>query len=153
MAEDQSPYVVMDGGLFFGDCDEGSISLDLVDDTATAFNSDALPVAPLELSRFPKRHTVNVYGLKNGSLAFRITTTITNIDGVLPPTLKIQAQPDRTVKLSWPLAAEGFKLLQTTNLSAGIGWTTNTTTVVDTASEHTVTLPASAGALFFQLKN
>jgi|GEM_PF-6311547 hypothetical protein len=152
-AEDGSPYVVMDGGAFLGDCDDSYISFDFVDNTGTAFDSDALPLAPIELSRFSNRHTVNVFGLKNENMVFNITATITNIDGVLPPKLKMHAQPDRTVKLSWPLAAEGFKLLQTTNLTTGIGWTTNTAAIVDTASEHTVTLPASDGAMFFRLKN
>jgi len=55
------------------------------------------------------------------------------------------------VVLSWPLAVTGFTLEYTTQLGSGI-WTTETMSVVDTATEHTVTVPTIIGHRFYRLK-
>jgi hypothetical protein len=152
-AQDGSPYVFMDGGAFPGNADAGYIYLELVDNSALAFNSDALPLSAPTLAQVPDIHEIEVYGSKYGNFLFDITATITNLTGTSLPVLKIQPQLNKTVMLSWPLSAQGFGLEQNTNLIAGVGWKTNATPVVDTATEHTVTVPTSSSACFFRLKS
>ena len=53
--------------------------------------------------------------------------------------------------LSWPVAVSGYTLEYTTQLGSGF-WTTEAASVVNTATEHTVTVPASSGRRFYQLK-
>ena len=53
--------------------------------------------------------------------------------------------------LSWPVSVTGFALEYTTQLGSGVR-TTKTTAVVDNATEHTVTVPASATQRFYRLK-
>ena len=53
--------------------------------------------------------------------------------------------------LSWPVAVSGYSLEYTTQIGSGF-WTTETTSVVNTATEHTVTVPANSGRRFYRLK-
>jgi hypothetical protein len=53
--------------------------------------------------------------------------------------------------LSWPLSVTGFTLEYTTQLGSGV-WTTEGSAVVDTGTEHTVTVPADSGRRFYRLK-
>ena len=149
--EDGAPNVGMDGGPYPGSPDTGSLSLSFFDNSGAALSTDALPTLPPLLSSFPDKHVFEIVALKDQELLFDIKGTITNIISLMQPQLNIRLQPDNTVLLSWPLAAQGFNLEQNTNLTAGIGWQTNVTAVFDTATEHTVTLPA-AGSMFFRLK-
>lgn len=63
--------------------------------------------------------------------------------------LKIKIVGGPRVVISWPVSEAGWTLQSNPNLSGG-DWTTVASTVVDTATEHTVTLPAN-GNQFFRL--
>lgn len=67
-----------------------------------------------------------------------------------PPSLSIRRTGANAV-LAWPVAVNGYTLEYTTQLGSGF-WTTETTSVVNTATEHTVTVPANAGRRFYRLK-
>jgi len=54
--------------------------------------------------------------------------------------------------LSWPLNASGFSLQETPSLSAPV-WTSTPQPVVDTATEHTVTVSAMGLMKSFRLKH
>jgi hypothetical protein len=54
--------------------------------------------------------------------------------------------------LSWPLNASGFFLQETPSLSAPV-WTSTPQPVLDTATEHTVTVPATGLIKCFRLKH
>jgi hypothetical protein len=69
-----------------------------------------------------------------------------------PPPLRLTIRrAGANAVLSWPVAVTGFTLEYTTQVGSGL-WTTETTSVVDTATEHTVTVPANAGRRFYRLK-
>jgi hypothetical protein len=67
------------------------------------------------------------------------------------PILKITFLGNSQALLSWPLSVTGFTLEETTSLSNG-PWTNTPQSVVDTASEHTVTVPASGFIKVFRLR-
>lgn len=67
------------------------------------------------------------------------------------PLLKIKLVGANAV-LSWPLNATGFFLQETPSLSAPV-WTSAPQSVVDTATEHTVTVPAIGLMKSFRLKH
>jgi len=66
------------------------------------------------------------------------------------PLLKIKLVGTNAV-VSWPLSVSGFVLQETTNLKSG-PWSATPQSVVDTATEHTVTVPASGVVKVFRLK-
>jgi hypothetical protein len=65
------------------------------------------------------------------------------------PGLSIALAGDQAI-ISWPLAFNGFTLEDNTDLNPG-NWTTVLTSVIDTLTEHTVTVPA-IGKKSFRLK-
>jgi hypothetical protein len=67
------------------------------------------------------------------------------------PSLEIKLVGASAV-LSWPLNMSGFFLQETPSLSASI-WTSTPQSVVDTATEHTVTVPATGLMKCFRLKH
>jgi hypothetical protein len=151
-AQDSMPHLRLDDGPFPGTVDDGGIYLEFEDDTASAFGSDALPTAALDVANFANIHRLEIYGIKNHNTLFDIGGKITGITAP-QPTLQIRRQPSQNVTVSWPLAAQGFKLLQNTNLSTGAGWQTNLNPIIDTATEHTVTLPTTSGQCLLRLKS
>jgi hypothetical protein len=58
------------------------------------------------------------------------------------PTLKIKLIPGGLAVLSWPVSASGFTLEYRSSLSSG-QWSAAANPVADTATEHTVTVPAA----------
>jgi hypothetical protein len=66
------------------------------------------------------------------------------------PILKITLVGSTAI-LSWPLNASGFTLEETTALGSGL-WTSTPQSIVDTASEHTVTVPVLGTLKLFRLK-
>ena len=67
------------------------------------------------------------------------------------PLLKIKLIGVNAV-LSWPLNTSGFLLQETLSLSAPV-WTLTPEPMVDTATEHTVTVPAAGLTKCFRLKH
>ena len=66
------------------------------------------------------------------------------------PLLKIKLVGTNAV-VSWPLSVTGFSLQETTNVKSG-PWSATPQSVVDTATEHTVTVPANGVVKVFRLK-
>lgn len=66
------------------------------------------------------------------------------------PVLKIRLAPGGQVVLAWPLSTTGFVLEQTSTI--GATWTTTLRPVLDTATEHTVTVPASGPLRCYRLR-
>jgi hypothetical protein len=69
------------------------------------------------------------------------------------PVLKIQLTPGGLAIISWPLNANGFQLEETTTLAQANSWTPTLQPVVNTGTDHTVTVPAAAGYKCFRLKH
>ena len=67
------------------------------------------------------------------------------------PTLKIQLTGNGFAVLSWPANVTGFVLEETGLLGQPNNWTNTLQPIVDTATEHTVTVPA-AGYKCFRLR-
>lgn len=139
-----APTIRMDGAPLPGASSADGFAMQLYDNTGTAYTNDFLPVVPPNLSAFPNQRAVLVY-----TSGFNLSGAITAI-GAPRPVLAIRSQPGPTVLLAWPTAARGFKLLQNTNLTTGIGWQTNSAPIIDTATEHTVTTPRT-GSMFYRL--
>jgi len=66
------------------------------------------------------------------------------------PLLKIKLVGTNAV-VSWPLSVSGFVLQETIHLKSG-PWSATPQSVVDTATEHTVTVPANGVVKVFRLK-
>jgi hypothetical protein len=66
------------------------------------------------------------------------------------PVLKIGLTPGGQVILSWPLNSAGFVLEQTSAL--GTTWMPTLRPILDTATEHTVTVPASGPLRCYRLR-
>jgi len=66
--------------------------------------------------------------------------TLQQTEGV--PILKIKLIGDGLAVLSWPVSATGFTLEETTTVTQPNNWSPTPQSVVDTATEHTVTVPA-----------
>jgi hypothetical protein len=69
------------------------------------------------------------------------------------PVLKIQLIPGGLAIISWPLNASGFQLEETTMLAQPNSWTPTPQPVVNTGTDHTVTVPAAAANKCFRLKH
>lgn len=68
------------------------------------------------------------------------------------PPLRIQ-QSAANVILAWPVATTGWTLEQSPSMAPGT-WTATTQPIVDTATEHTVTVPRGIQPkMFFRLRN
>lgn len=67
------------------------------------------------------------------------------------PQLTIHKGAPGFVVLAWPVSVEGFALQQSPDLTPE-SWTAVTLPVVDTATEHTVTIPITGPRMFFSLK-
>jgi hypothetical protein len=67
------------------------------------------------------------------------------------PTLKITLTANGQALISWPLNVAGFALEECTALNSGL-WNPTPTPVVDTATEHTVTVPAVGVIKCYRLK-
>ena len=59
------------------------------------------------------------------------------------PTLKIKLMDGGLAVISWAISATGFTLEETTGVSQPYAWSATPQPVVDTATEHTVTMPAA----------
>jgi hypothetical protein len=68
------------------------------------------------------------------------------------PILRIKPIPGGLAMLSWPVSVSGFQLEQTADLGQPGGWSAVPQPVLDTGTEHTVTVPASAAHKCFRLK-
>jgi hypothetical protein len=68
------------------------------------------------------------------------------------PILRIQMLGNGQAIISWPASVSGFALEETTNASQAYSWSTTPQSVVDTATEHTVTVPAMGLMKCYRLK-
>ena len=69
------------------------------------------------------------------------------------PVLKIKSLGDGSkALLSWPVGVSGFMLEYTPLLGSGI-WIVESATVVDTATEHTVSVPAADAFRCYRLRS
>jgi hypothetical protein len=68
------------------------------------------------------------------------------------PMLKIKLLSNGQAILSWPVGVSGFTLEECPALNSGV-WTTTLQSVADTATEHTVTVPASGLIKCYRLNN
>lgn len=69
------------------------------------------------------------------------------------PVLRIHAiDKGATAVLSWPVAVKGFVLEYTLQLGSGV-WVTEAAPVVDTPTDHTVTVPAGVGTRLYRLRS
>lgn len=68
------------------------------------------------------------------------------------PILKIKLIGGGMAVLSWPVSVTGFTLEETTAVASG-AWSAVPDPVVDTATEHTVTVPAAGVIKCYRLKN
>lgn len=67
------------------------------------------------------------------------------------PILKIKLIGGGLAVLAWPVSATGFTLQETLNLTQPNSWSATPQAVVDTATEHTVTLPAAGMTKCYRL--
>ena len=77
---------------------------------------------------------------------FWSSVTVQQMPGA--PTLKIQLVANGLAVISWPATVAGFVLEETAAAGLPYGWTNTLQPVVDTATEHTVTVPANGNKCF-----
>jgi hypothetical protein len=68
------------------------------------------------------------------------------------PILRIKLLPNGQAVLSWPVNVTGFTLEECTALNSGV-WIATVQSIADTATEHTVTVPASGLIKCYRLNN
>ena len=68
------------------------------------------------------------------------------------PVLKIRLVSPEKVVISWPVNVTGFTLEESSALGKGL-WAPTSDAVVDTATEHTVTIPGAGVIKCFRLKH
>ncbi len=68
------------------------------------------------------------------------------------PILKIKLIGGGLAVLSWPVNVTGFTLEETATVAQPNSWSTNPQPVVDTATEHTVTVPAAGVIKCYRLR-
>jgi hypothetical protein len=68
------------------------------------------------------------------------------------PIIKIKLIGGGQAVLSWPVSATGFTLEETTAVAPPNTWSATAHPVVDTATEHTVTVPAAGVIKCYRLK-
>ena len=64
------------------------------------------------------------------------------------PTLKIQLVANGLAVISWPATVTGFVLEETASAGLPYSWNNTTQPMVDTVTEHTVTVPANGNKCF-----
>ena len=70
-----------------------------------------------------------------------------------PPILKIKLVNGGMAVLSWPLSVTGFSLQETATVSQPNSWSATPQPIVDTATEHTVTVQAAGLIKCYRLKH
>ena len=68
------------------------------------------------------------------------------------PILKIKLIGGGLAVLSWPVSVTGFTLEQTATVAQPNSWSATPQSVVDTATEHTVTVPAAGVIKCYRLR-
>src|SRR5262245_42428460 len=76
--------------------------------------------------------------------------TLQQTDGA--PILKIKLVGGGMAVLSWPVSVTGFTLQETATVAQPNSWSDTAQSVVDTATEHTVTVPAAGVIKCYRLK-
>ncbi len=79
-------------------------------------------------------------------------SALSDLPQAAEPVLKVRHLGGNQVRLSWPVAFSGFTLEYTTQLGSGV-WLAENTAVVDTPTEHTVTVAASALIQAYRLRS
>lgn len=74
------------------------------------------------------------------------------VQSVGAPVLKMRAAANGQVVISWPVEVTGFVLEEAPSLPK-VNWNTVATPVVNTATEHTVTVPASGPMKYYRLRH
>jgi hypothetical protein len=69
------------------------------------------------------------------------------------PLLRIKLLGNGQAILSWPLGVTGFTLEETASAAQPNSWSATPQSVVDTATEHTVTVPANGLVKCYRLKS
>ncbi len=103
------------------------------------------------LGTFSQTITLNGLSQNSGGFSGALDPIVITLKAevAVAPTLTIQLSSTETL-LSWPLAEQSWILKRSDNLTT---WTTVTAPVVDTATEHTVTVPLTADPKrFFRLE-
>lgn len=75
--------------------------------------------------------------------------SVTQMPGA--PILKIKLLANGQALLSWPITVNGFSLQESPS-AAVPNWNPTPQSIVDTATEHTVTVPANGAVKMFRLK-
>ena len=146
--------VLFDGQPILNPSVSSSISLYLDDTTRTAIQGVALPDSVPDLSRFNRYRTFTWMAREDGGAfgtMFRVDGTITGISATEQAFLTVRAEAGNQVRLAWPLGLTGYTLQATSDLGSG-NWQNVLVAVVDTGTEHTVTLARGGAPRFFRLK-
>ncbi len=133
------------------DFDQGAIEINFKDFKKTAVSSDALPTFIPGYPQFDSGSLL-ISANKQGSerQIFYLTGSITATSPFQKVFLSMAQIGGSQLRLSWPVSATGLTLQYATSLTAQ-DWTTEPTAVVDTATEHTVTVPTAGQPKFFRL--
>lgn len=148
-----SSALMMNGTNLVNFPNQVSMSIFMQDESATAVSAAVLPLAPPVLERFSDGAYLNLVARNsNGTLdLFNIGGRIQLISTSETVQLHVRRASASTVQLAWPVHTSGYTLHSTTNLTTP-NWQPVATPIVDTASEHTVTVPSISGPRFFRLK-
>jgi hypothetical protein len=149
----ESSTILLDGAEFLHYPEFAVLSLYLVDNTTNAYSSILIPTNPPSLAQFPGFGEIYIGGNYDDghTTLFTASGIITNITAVPQVMLNVRQLSPTTVQVAWPLLASGFTLQSKTDLSPG-QWQDVADPVVETSTDHTVTVTSTSGRQYFRLK-
>lgn len=132
---------------------QASMTLALIDSSATALASTALPLSAPALSRFNDGAVLTLLARNsNGTIdLFNVRGLVTALSSNEIVPLSLRRLNAGTAVAAWPLHATGFTLQSATSLVLP-NWQNVSTAVVNTATEHTVTVSTSGPQRYYRLR-
>lgn len=148
-----SSSLMMNGTNLVSAPNQVSLSLFLQDGNLTALSSAALPSTVPALESFSEGGSLTFLARNgNGTVdLFSIRGTLQTISATETVQLSCRRSSVSTIQLAWPLQASGYAVQFATSLT-NPNWQSLAAQVLETATEHTVTLPSNTAPRFFRLK-
>jgi hypothetical protein len=130
---------------------QGGFEIGFQDNNKTAFKSDAIPMTPPDVAAYTGiTFTVSASSPGAPDSYFYIDGEVLEVTAISKVILTLQRLPGNRVRLSWPVSAKDLTLQFATGLQPQ-NWKSETTAVVNTATEHTVTVSSDGQLKLFRL--
>ncbi len=128
---------------------DANMDVDLQDQSSTALNTDARPMAAPSISSFPNLKRFAIFGGTNGTMVYYLEGDISSIIPIQPPLLSITPNGPGFALLSWPDAATNYVLEESLTMTGA--WSQVNGSFTTNAGEINLTVPSRPGSKFYRL--